>query len=94
MAKTQFDSVDRLQFMNYAWPTIGIASFIDSTATLSVALATIEATDKVITSVASIGATAAYVASVAITAGTGFVITLSAAAAGASVSYAVFKNNS
>ena len=94
MAKTQFDSVDRLQFLNYAWPTVGMARFIDSTATFSVALATIEATDRVITSVASMGATKAYVYAVAVTAGTGFVITLNLAATGASIAYAVFKNNS
>jgi len=94
MAKTQFDSVDRLQFLNYAWPTVGMASMTNNTITYSVALATIEATDKVIASVVSMGATKSYLIGVAITAGTGFVITLSGACTGASVAYAVFKNNS
>ena len=94
MGKTQFDSVDRLQFLNYAWPTIGMASLVDNTVTYSVALATIEATDKVFTGIISMGATVSYVTKLAITAGTGFVITMSGACTGASVAYAVFKNNS
>jgi len=94
MAKTQFDSVDRLQFLNYAWPTVGLASMVNNTVTYSVALATIEATDRIVTSMVNLGATNAYVISTVITAGTGFVITLSGACTGASVAYAVFKNNS
>jgi len=94
MAKTQFDSVDRLKFLNYAWPTVGLASIVNNTVTFSVALATIEATDRIIASVVNLGATNAYITDLVITAGTGFVITMSGACTGASVAYAVFKNNS
>jgi len=94
MAKTQFDSVDRLKFLNYAWPTVGLASLVNNTVTYSVALATIEATDRIIASVVNLGATNAYITDLVITAGTGFVITMSGACTGASVAYAVFKNNS
>jgi len=94
MAKTKFDSMDMLKFFNYAWPTVGLASMVNNTVTLSVVLATIEATDRIVTSMADLGATNAYVIKTVITAGTGFVITLSNACTGASVAYAVFKNNS
>ena len=96
MAKTQFDSVDWLQHLNYAWPTTGVSSaFTNATLTLAVALATIATTDIVITTVLTIGATAGYISSYTITPGTGFTLTASADVGSAcTIAYAVFRRNS
>jgi hypothetical protein len=93
MAKTQFDSMDQVQFMNYAWPVTGFATITATSTSSVVALATIQATDVVLAQVVTT-TTAGYVTAIAITAGTSFKITVSAATGSASISYAVFKANS
>ena len=90
MARRNFNSTDLYRFLNNNWPTVGQSSFTGTTR--AIALSIIEATDTVIATVTQ-STTASYVVKAQITAGIGFTVTLSAASP-ATVSYAVFKQNS
>lgn len=73
-----------------AYQTVAAGQVGTALTSVSIALASIVATDAVVANVMTY-ITASYVAKIAITAGTGFLVTLNAAPGTATISYAVFR---